>query len=78
MLVPPLDPDVPPSELPVEEEPPWSSAVVVPDEESSDLRLSFFFSYFLESSSRAVGLTFPCVLTGTEAGVAAIVLAELR
>jgi hypothetical protein len=76
VLVPPLDPDVP-LELPLEEEPPWSSPVVVPDEASSDPRLSFF-SDFLESSSSAFGLAFPCVATGTEAGVAAIVLAELR
>ena len=65
-------------EPPLEEEPPWSSPVVVPDEESSDLRSSFFFSDFFESSSRAVGSAFPCVATGTEAGVAANVLAELR
>ena len=76
VLVPPLDPDAP--ELPLEEEPPWSSPVVVPDEAPSDPRLSFFFSDFFESSSSAFGLTFPCVATGTEAGVAAIVLAELR
>ena len=78
MLVPPLDPDVPLSELPLEEEPPWSSPVVVPDEASSDPWLSFFFPDFFESSSRAAGLAFPCVATGTDAGVAAIVLAELR
>ena len=77
MLVPPLVPDAP-SEPPPEEEPPWSSAVVVPDEESSDFRSSFFLSSFLESSSRAVGFALPWGLTGTEAGVAAIVLAELR
>jgi len=40
--------------------------------------LSFFFLDFFEASSRAAGLAFPCVATGTEAGVAAIVLAELR
>ena len=78
VFVLPLDPDVPLPELPLEEEPPWSSPVVVPDEASSDPRLSFFFSDFLESSSSAFGLAFPCVATGTEAGVAAIVLAELR
>ena len=38
----------------------------------------FFFSDFFESSSSAFGFAFPCVATGTEAGVAAIVLAELR
>jgi hypothetical protein len=78
VLVPPLDPDVPLSELPPDEEPPWSSPVVVPDEASSDPRLSFFFSDFFESSASAFGFAFPCVGTGTEAGVAAIVLAELR
>ena len=77
VLVLPLDPDVPLPEVPLEEEPPSSSPVVVPDEASSDPRLSFF-SDFLESSSSAFGLAFPCVATGTEAGVAAIVLAELR
>jgi hypothetical protein len=39
----------------------------------------FFFSDFFDSSSRAFGSAFPCgVGTGTAAGVAAIVLAELR
>ena len=60
------------------EELPLSSPVVVPGELSCDLRSSFLSGFF-ESSCSACGFAFPCgVLTGTERGVAAIVLAEVR
>jgi hypothetical protein len=86
VLVPPLDPNVPLLELPLaDEEPPLSSpvpssspVVVADDVESPCLRSSFFLSDFLESSASAFGSAFPCGLTGTERGVAAIVPAELR